>query len=393
MRILIHLSTLAIALSLIACSQQAPQPEQQQMAPPEVDVVQPLTKSITIWDEFTGRFEPVNSVILRSRVSGFLVEKNFKDGDIVEKGQTLFVIDPRPFEFEVKRTDAQFKLATNEFNRADNLLNTRAISREDFERRQQELVVAEAALENAKLNLEFTNIKAPFSGRVSDSFIDIGNLVQANQDVLSTIVSLNPIHFAMEASQIEILRYIRLDQTGEREGARTNRILTYVKLQDEESFLHAGFIDFVDNVVDVDTGTLRARAIIDNSDMIITPGFFGRARISGSGNRPFILLPERTINTDQDRKFVYTVNADNQAQRTYVQVGKLLDNKFVVIESGLSGDEQVVVAGVQRIRAPNQPVSPNKVELEWVESNVMPDPATLKMPVALDETPAETAGN
>jgi RND family efflux transporter MFP subunit len=377
---------LVLVLCVASCSSDKSPQTPQQMPPAEVDVVQPLTKQITIWDEFTGRFEPVKSVHLRSRVSGFLISKSFNDGDIVEKDQTLFVIDPRPFEFELKRADAQFKLAKNEFERAEGLLRTRAISREDFERRQQELVITESVLDNAKLNLEFTTIKAPFTGRVSDSFIDIGNLVQANQDVLSTVVSLDPIHFTMEASQGETLRYIRLDRTGEREASRTNQTATFIKLQDEEQFLHAGFIDFVDNVVDSNTGTIRARALIDNSDLVITPGFFGRARISGSGFREYTLLPERAINTDQDRKFVFTV-VDGKAQRTYIKTGKLLDNRFIIIREGLTGDEQVVVAGVQRIRAPNQPVVPNLIPLEWVETDIMPDPSSLKMPSPIDQAP------
>jgi RND family efflux transporter MFP subunit len=389
---LTFLTISSLILMLTACRTEQAEPSQQPMSPPEVDVAAPLKRQVTLWDEFTGRFEPVKSVELRSRVSGFLVDKRFEDGQIVEQGAVLFVVDPRPFEFEVKRTSAQFKLATNEFNRAEDLLRTRAISREDFERRQQELVIAEAALDNAKLNLEFTQIKAPFSGRISDSYVDIGNLVQANQDVLSSLVSLNPIHFEMEASQGELLRYTRLDRAGEREASRTSQTKTFIKLQDEETFQHAGFIDFVDNAVDANTGTIRARALIDNSDLVITPGIFGRARLAGSGNREYLLLPERTINTDQDRKFVYTINADNQAQRSYVTLGKLLDNKFVVIESGLDGTEQVVITGIQRIRTPNQRVQPKLIELQWHDTETMPDPATLKMPTPLDVSAKPQAG-
>lgn len=377
MRVLPLLFILLCPLILSACNddQQASAP----LSPPEVDVIAPLKKEVTLWDEYTGRFQAVEEVDLRARVSGYLDQINFKDGEIVRKGDTLFVIDPRPFEFELKRVEAQYSLAQKEFKRAEGLRKTRAISQEDFDRRLQELKVAEAALDDAKLNLDFTTIKAPFDGRVSDAFLDKGNLVRANDTVLTTIVSLNPIHFEFDASQADFLRYTRLDRSGQRNASSENPNPLFVKLQDEDKFNHAGFMDFVDNRVDQATGTIRGRALVGNDDLIIYPGLFGRARLLGAPNTEYILLPERTINTDQDRKFVYTVNADNQAVRSYVEVGQILDNGFVIIEDGLQGDERVVIMGMQRIRAPQQPVTPNVVDAGWTEIDTMPDPESITL--------------
>jgi len=341
-------------------------------APPEVDTARPLMHSITEWDEYIGRFEAVEHVDLRARVTGYLVKKKFRDGQIVNKGDVLFVIDPRPFEYALQRVEAQYALAQKEYGRAEGLRKTQAISQEDFDRRLQELKVAEAALNDARLDVEFTKITAPIDGKISDGFVDIGNLVRENETILTRIVTVDPIHFTFDASQGELLKYLRHDRTGKWSGTDAKPNPVFIKLQDENRYIHEGRLDFVDNRVDPGTGTIQARALVENRDAIIYPGMFGRARLSVSGEYQAILLPEKAVNTDQDKKFVYVVDSANKARRTYVMPGPVLDNGFVIIRDGLSGDEQVVVNGVQRIRRAEQPVAPVETKLAWIAPGTMP---------------------
>jgi RND family efflux transporter MFP subunit len=346
--------------------------EGQAQMPPEVDVAYPLQHEVIEWDEYTGRFEAVNRVDIRSRVTGFLVDKKFKDGQIVKKNDILFVIDPRPFEYQLQQAEASYTLAQNEYNRAVNLRKTRAIAQEDLERRQQEYRSAEAILNEAKLDVEFTQVTAPIDGRVSQTFIDVGNLIRANETLLTRVVSIDPIHFEFEASQTQLLNYIRLDRAGDRKGSAENPNPMFIKLQDEDEYVHSGRMDFVDNVVDAGTGTISGRALVSNTEQVIFPGLFGRARLIGRNGYQALLLPESAIQTDQNRSFVYVINADNQATRSYVELGEILDNKLIPIRSGLSISDRVVISGIQRIRAPQQPVTPNEVAIEWGDVDLMP---------------------
>ncbi|WP_202410357.1 efflux RND transporter periplasmic adaptor subunit [Pseudomaricurvus sp. HS19] len=341
--------------------------------PPEVDVTQPLRHQLIEWTEYPGRFEAVARVEVRARVTGYLQEKQFRDGQYVKKGDLLFVIDPRPFEYEMQRADAQYSLAQKAYKRAADLMRSKSISQEQFDQRQQELKVAEAALNEARLNLDFTRVTAPIDGKISDSFIDSGNLVSANSTVLTRIVSVDPIHFEFEGSQGDLLNALRLDRAGKRPSSDYSPNPIFIKLLDEKHYDHSGRMEFIDNVVDAGTGTVKARALVSNPQAIIYPGLFGRARLSSSGEYEALLLPEKAINTDQNRKYVYAVNANNQATRIYVEPGPVQDNGLVIIRSGLSGDERVVINGIQRIRAPQQPVTPNAVTLEWQETDTMPD--------------------
>lgn len=337
----------------------------------------PLLHKITEWDDFTGRFEAVESVDVRARVTGYLVQKLFRDGQMVSKGDVLFVIDPRPFEYQVQRAEAQHSVAKNEFQRAEMLRKKQVTSQEDFERRLQDLKVAEATLNEARLDLEFTQVKAPIDGKISDAFVDIGNLTRENETVLTRIVTVNPIHFEFEASQGELLNYLRLDRAGKRPSSDTNPNPIFIKLLDEDNFSHIGRMDFVDNIIDPSTGTIKGRALVENSDAIIYPGLFGRARLIGSGEYEAILLPEKAINTDQSRKFVYVINDENKALRIYVKPGVLLDNGFLVIREGLTGSERVVLNGMQHIRVPEQLVTPVETPLEWIEMEIIPDVNTI----------------
>lgn len=341
--------------------------------PPEVDVAQPLKHSLTEWDDFTGRFEAIHQVDLRARVTGYLVEQRFRDGQQVKKGDVLFVIDPRPFQFEVDRAQAEVNLAKKAYQRAVQLRKSKSIALELFDQRQQELQVSEAALNEAKLNLSFTEVKAPIAGKISDAYVDIGNIVSANETLLTRIVSVDPIHFVFEGSQADFLKYMRLDKAGKRSSSVTHPNPVLIQLLDEDDFTHVGRMDFVDNVVDAGTGTIKGRALVENSNGFIYPGLFGRAKLLGSDEYEAILLPEKAINTDQNRKFVYTVNEDNQVQRTYISPGPILENGLVIIREGLDGSERVVTNGMQRIRAPQQPITPNQVAIEWVPLETLPD--------------------
>lgn len=361
----------AFSLMLVACSEPESQAPQQQAKPAEVDVAIPLQHKLTDWDEFTGRFEAINNVNLRARVTGYLIEKKFKDGQQVKKGDVLYVIDPRPFRYELKQIQAQYELAKKELDRAHLLRESNAISQEEVDRRFQELQITEASLNNAKLQLGFTEVTSPIDGKISDSYVDVGNMVEENQTILTRIVSTNPIHFRFEGSQGDLLKYLRLDRAGQRPSSDSNPNPIYIKLMDEDKFYHEGKMHFVDNVVDNATGTIQATATINNDEGIIYPGLFGRARLLGRANYDAILVPENAINTDQDKKFVYLVDDNNAIERRYVSVGNLLENDLIVVSKGLSGGEKVVVNGIQRIRASGQEVTPNMTQLEWKPIEVL----------------------
>jgi multidrug efflux system membrane fusion protein len=364
----------ALSLSLIACDEpntdavasvQAP-------APAEVDVALPLKHKLTDWDEFTGRFEAINTVDMRARVTGYLVEKKFKDGQMVKKGDVLFVVDPRPFEYNLQRAKAEYSLAMTEFERAKKLRSMRAVSEEELERRTQELHIAKSSLDEAELQKAFTQVVAPIDGKISDSFVDVGNMIQENNTLLTRIVSTNPIHFRFEGSQGQLLKYLRLDRAGERPSSDTSPNPIYIKLLDEDKYYHQGKMDFVDNIVDTGTGTIQARAIVNNDDGIIYPGLFGNARLLGRSEYDAILLPENAINTDQNKKFVYVINAENKAERAYVEVGTLLDNGLIVVTKGLDSGAHVVINGIQRIRSSGQTVSTLMKDLAWKEIDTIP---------------------
>lgn len=360
-----------LAIATAGCTQKEQQAAS--ASPASVDVATPLTRTITEWDEFTGRFEAVASVDIRARVTGYLVEKRFRDGQFVTQGDVLFVIDPRPFEYEMQRAEADYALAKKSFERATNLRKSQSVAEEILDERLQQFKAAEASLNEARLNLEFTQVTAPNDGKISNSFVDTGNLVSANDTVLTRIVTIDPIHFVFEGSQADLLKYTRLDRAGKRPSSDTAANPIFIKLLDEDTYVHKGRMDFLDNVVDSGTGTIYARALVENKERIIYPGFFGRAHLLGAGDYEAILLPQNAVNTDQDKKFVYTVNGDNQAERVYVTPGPILDNGFIIIRKGLSGDERVVINGIQRIRTQQQTVTPVEIELEWQELADMPD--------------------
>lgn len=326
---------------------------------PEVDVALPITKEIVEWDEYVGRFQAIESVDVRARVNGYLIQINFKDGQIVKKGDVLFVIDPRPFQYALDRATAELELATKQYERATKLQKSSFISAEAIDQRYKEMQTAKTRVQEAQLNLDFTQVVATTNGKISHYFVSVGNLVRMNDTILTRIVSFDPIHFYFETSQSDLLKYLRLDKAGKRPSSDNHSSLVFIKLQDEKTFLHPGKMDFVDNLADPGTGTILGRAIVPNPDGLIYPGFFGRARLIGSEKYKAILLPDFAINTDQSKKFVYVLDKNNAVQRKYVDLGSLRNTGFYIIKSGLKGNEKVVINGIQRIHKSGQEVSPH----------------------------------
>lgn len=357
------------------------QADQGSPPPPPVEVASPLVKSVVEWDEYTGRFEAVERVELRARVSGSLESVHFQDGQTVNKGDLLFVIDPRPYEAELARANGELAQARSrlaltqaELNRAQRLLQSKTISRGDFDTREAnqgeanaQIAMAQAAVIAAELNLEFTRITAPVSGRISDRKVDVGNLISggaAQSTLLATIVSLDPIYFVFDASEADYLRYTRLEREGRRVSSRKQANPVYVRLMDETAWAREGAMNFVDNELAPGTGTIRGRAIFDNPDLVLTPGIFGRLRLIGSGEYEAMLLPDTAIISDQSQKLVLTVDDDGIVQAKPVTLGPVVEG-LRVVRAGIDADARVIINGLQRAR-PGSPVTPEPGAFEAV---------------------------
>ncbi len=345
-----------------------------------VSVAHPLSEHITTWDEYSGRFVAVKAVEVRPRVSGFIDKVNFVDGATVEQGALLFTIDQRPFviavesaKAEVAHTVAQVKLATADVERAKPLLGTSAISERAYDQRAAELAVAQAKLgvaqaaqRAAELNLEWTEVRAPIAGRMSDKKVNEGNLVNGGSGtttLLATIVSLDPIQFLFEVSESDYLRYTRANLEGTRRSSRDVSNPVRIRLADETEWTHVGKMDFVDNQLDTRTGTIRARAIVDNKALLFSPGVFGRIQLF-AGEVDAILIPDRAVISDQTRKIVFGVDAEDKAVAKPVVLGPMHDGLRVVLK-GLTTADRVIVDGIA-----NPAVRPGvKVKPELVEPN------------------------
>ena len=371
------LATLALVL-LAGCDQaedgsakaDAPPP------PPEVTVAKPLVQKLTEWDEFTGRFEPVQLVEIRARVSGYVQEIGFEDGQIVEAGQTLFVIDPRPYQAAVDRAKAQIDmqraqldLARLDQERTSRLVSTSADARATLDQRNAEfaeasanLAASEAELRQAELDLGFTRVTAPFAGRVSDRRVDVGNLV-SDQTLLTTIVQLDPIYLSFDMSESDFLAYQRASARGELPSTRDNRTIVQAHLVDEEGWPHEGTMSFVDNVVDQGSGTIRGRATFPNPQNLITPGQFGRIRIPGSPEYDAFLIPDSAIVTDQSRKVVLTVGSDGVVTPKIIRPGPSQPGGLRIVRRGLEADDTIVINGLMRAR-PGTKVAPKEGKIE-----------------------------
>jgi membrane fusion protein, multidrug efflux system len=352
-----HIMTLGHLIGLVMCLlflSSAISPLRAQRTPPEVTVATPVVKRIVQWDEYTGQFEAMRRVEVRARASGELVGIHFTDGGIVKAGQLLFTIDRRPFEIavesargDVARAKAQVALTIADFERAEKLATSSVVTQRDRDQRRAnydvavaQLQIAEAALRNVELNLEWTSVYAPIDGRISDRKIDIGNLIsggQAGGSLLTTIVSLNPIHFIFNVPEPDHVRYARLST------AISTRPVQ-VRLADEKDWTREGVMNFTDNQLNGRSGTIRGRAALKNDDLVLTPGSFGRLRLF-AGEMEAVLIPDAAIVADQNRKVVYTVGPDNKIVAKPVTLGPIEETLRVVTE-GLSKDDRVVIAGL-----------------------------------------------
>ncbi len=357
----------------------------QQGAPPAfpVTVSPPLAKRITQWDEYSGRFEAVNTVDVRPRVSGFIDKIHFKDGEIVKKGDLLFTIDQRPFEIavesakaEIARAEAQVALGVNEVERATPLVKSGAVTARDLDQRQANLSVArsaaqaaEAAMKTAALNLEWTEVRAPIGGRISDRRVDAGNLVSGGQvgaTLLTTIVSLDPIHFVFEVSEADHLRYSRLGIDGSRPSSRETGNPVRIRLADEATFSRQGAMNFVDNQLNPRSGTIRGRAVVANADQLLSPGVFARVQLFG-GEIDALLVPDAAIVSDQARKIVLTVGEGDVVVPKPVVLGPIYEG-LRVVTSGLAASDRVVIEGLANpFVRPGAKVAPQPGEIKTAE--------------------------
>ena len=366
---------LALSVAVIAgCSGQAA--ENGMPPPPAVSVAPVLIKQISQWDDFSGRVEAVENVDLRPRVSGYIDRVNYEEGQEVRKGEVLFTIDSRSYRAELARAQAdlararsQAELGRSEAARAKKLAELQAISTETYEQRrsaaaeaQANVAAAQAAVDAARLNLEFTQVRAPISGRAGRALVTAGNLVSAGDaaSVLTTLVSLDKVHVHFDTDERTFLHYAELARKGERPRENGAGVPVQVGLVGEEGFPHTGVVDFLDNQVDPTTGTIRARALLDNADRAFTPGLFARVRVLGSGQFNAMLVDDKAVLTDQDRKYVYVVDAKHQAQRRDVTLGRTADG-LRIVETGLKAGDKVIVSGVQKVFFPGMPVADKTV--------------------------------
>jgi multidrug efflux system membrane fusion protein len=363
------------SLSLLsACGELSAQQAPQQMAP-AVSVAAVVHQRITEWDEFTGRLEAPESVSLRPRISGYIDSIGFKEGAIVKAGQPLFYIDDRSYKAEVRRLEAeladvnsQLKLAKSTFVRANELTENNAISVELFDSRAADLEQAKArlrstsaALEIAKLNLSYTKVTAPITGRVSRAQITAGNLVSAGQTELTTIVSVNQVYAYFDADEQTYLKYIKLAQEGTRPSSREVKNPVYMGLANESGFPHQGYIDFIDNQVNPATGTIRGRAVFENPEGSFIPGLFTRIKLVGSASYDGILIDDKAIATDLSNKYVLVLDNENKVQYRAITLGEKL-NGLRIVKSGLTAEDSIVVNGLQRVR-PGVQVAPEVVPM------------------------------
>jgi multidrug efflux system membrane fusion protein len=367
------LALAAVAAAILAACSSEAAPGAGMPPPPEVSVATVLHKQVRQWDDFSGRVAAVESVELRPRVSGYVHRVAYTEGQEVHKGDLLFAIDPRPYRAALAQAQAQLararseaQLAQAQGRRAQSLVDAKAISREEFEARnaasaqgEASVRAAEAAVAAARLDLQFTEVRSPIDGRAGRALATEGNLARADSTLLTTVVSQDPIYVYFEADERSYLRYNELARKGERARSRNP---VRIGLANESGYPHAGTIDFVDNQVDPATGTIRARAVLPNPGHVFTPGLFARVQLQGSNDFPALLVDDKAVLTDQDRKYVYVLGAGSKAERRDVVLGSMVDG-LRVVSSGLEPGDKVIVRGVQKVFMPGMPVAASQVAM------------------------------
>lgn len=418
----------AATLTLAACGKKAEPPKAP--PPPTVGIAVPLQQTIVDWDDYVGRFEAVRSVEIRPRVSGTLEAIHFKDGDLVRQGQLLFTIDPRPYEATLAqvraaalRSRATLANARSQLARGARLLQAQAVAKEEYDTRlaavqtaEADVASADANVRAAALNVAFTQVRSPITGRVSDRRADVGNLVggsggaapavsttggatttqtgglgansgsggtSSDGSLLTTVVAIDPMYFTFTASEALYLKYQRQNAAGTRVSSRVRPNPVQIRLQDEPDYRIQGHMDFVDNAIDVGTGTVRGRAVVPNRDRFLTPGMFGRMRLLGSGAYTALLVPDGIVQTDQTRKTVLVAGRDNKAVPRVVETGPLI-NGLRVIRKGLAANDRVIIDGLQSAQA-GKPVTPRQ------EKVVPPAPGTSAQEAAYSAPEASEA--
>jgi RND family efflux transporter MFP subunit len=363
-----------LVFALAACDQGGPKAAEAPPPPPQVTIAKPVAKTVADQDEYVGRFVAIDSVEIRARVSGYLSAIHFTDGQLVKQGDLLFTVDRRPFQVALEQAKANLAqakanlaFATTDLARGKDLVGRNVISQQTFDQRTQTKSVAEAnvaaqeaAVKQAALDLDFTELRAPVSGRIGDRRVSVGNLVMGGTTgtttLLATIQSTDPIRFEFTADEGSYLRYQRLARNGPDRINNAGKVPVKLKLLDEQIFPHPGHMDFVDNAIDTSSGTIRARAVFANPSGTFTPGMFGRIQVAAGPPAEALLVPDAAIGTEQVRKYVLVVDDQNVAQAKYVTLGPLIDG-LRVVASGLEAGDRVVVNGLMRAR-PGVKVAP-----------------------------------
>ena len=375
----VHLTALGamfLSVLLVGCDDGVAQNAVPQA--PAVSAANVVVKSISQWDSFNGRIEAVESVQLRPRVSGYIDKVNYTDGQEVKKGEVLFTIDDRTYRAELEQAQAslaraktQASLARSEANRTDKLVNTNVVSREEWEQRrsaatqaQADIRAAQAAVDAAQLNLDFTKVTAPIEGRASRALITSGNLVTAGDSasVLTTLVSLKTVYVYFDVDEATYLHYQNLARSGQGASSHHLALPVEIGLVDEEGYPHQGKVDFLDNQLTPSTGTIRMRALLDNAQRQFTPGLFARVRLPGSAEFNATLIDDKAVLTDQDRKYVYIVDKDGKAQRRDITQGRLAAG-LRIVQQGLNPGDKVIIDGLQKVFMPGMPVNAKTVPM------------------------------
>src|SRR5580700_9922074 len=399
---LLALTLVAVVAVLTGCNNQPPTAHN--FPPANVTVSKPVQKEVVDWNEFTGRTAAVNLVNVTGRVSGYIVNIPFKEGDLVHKGDVLYQIDPRPYQDvydqalgQLKQAQANQQLQEVTYERQARLQQTNVIAKEDYDtalsnknQAAAQVISAQASVNAAQLNLEFTRVTSPIDGRVSRQLVNIGNLVQADSTQLTTIVSIDPIYAYFSMDELAALGYQRLIREGKIASTQGGKVPVYLQLQDETGFPHEGTIDFSDNSFDSSTGTLLIRGSFPNTDGFLTPGNFVRVRVASSPKYDALLVADRAIGSDQDQSFVYVVDSRNIARLRHIKTGQLAEG-LRVVKSGLQPDDVVIINGILKVR-PESQVKPQPGTMEQFSSNDLVLPLTNSKGTAAQGTKDQSKG-